>query len=85
MFQAFSLQGSVSCVNVTIIGDTEYEPDESFSVILTPDNPLDMISGPTSVTIVILNDDQGELWLGSHHDAIAQAVPVGVVLPSVQY
>ena len=62
-FQALTFQGSVSCVNVTIIGDTEYESDESFSVMLTPENPLDMISGPTSVTIVILNDDQGELAL----------------------
>lgn len=66
-FLPLSPQGSLSCINFTIIGDTIYEPDESFFVLLTPANPWDTIAGQTIVTIVILSDDEREYATAHNH------------------
>ena len=60
-FSDMSINGTVLCINVAIIGDTTPEHDETFSVTFTPENSRDMISGTSTVTITILNDDGGEM------------------------
>ena len=52
-------EGSSVCQTVTIIGDDIMEPDETFTVIMTPENSMDVIMGSTAVTITIPDDQDG--------------------------
>ena len=51
-----SLNGTEMCLNISIIDDDRVEYNETFSITLTVDNPLDTINGGSTahadVTIV---------------------------------
>ena len=55
------MEGDVICQTVTIIGDDAMEGDETFMVVMTPENDLDDIIGSSSVTITILADGDCKL------------------------
>ena len=47
------------CFDLSINGDVIREPDETFMVTLTVGNTNDVITGPNTVTVTILNDNDG--------------------------
>ena len=57
------MKGDSVCQTITIIGDDIMEGNESFTVIMTPVNDLDDIIGSTSVTILILLDEDGKIFI----------------------
>ena len=62
-FLMASSNGTMLCIDVTIIGDTEFEQNETFNVTFTPENPNDMITGSSTVTITILNGEMNGVKL----------------------
>ena len=50
------------------------EENESFIVVLTPENGNDRISGPSSVTITILTDGDGKLSVPHLHFIILDSI-----------
>ena len=54
------MEGDVICQSVTVIGDDIMEGNETFTVVMTPENDLDDIIGSSSVTITILTDADGK-------------------------
>ena len=54
------MNGDSVCQTITIIGDDILEGDESFTVSMTPENDLDEIVGPASLTITIEADNDGK-------------------------
>ena len=61
------MKGDSVCQTITIIGDDIMEGNESFTVIMTPVNDLDDIIGSTSVTILILLDEDGKIFYQLAH------------------
>lgn len=53
--------GSVICQTITIIGDDVMEENETFAVVMTPENDFDDIIGLASVTITIPADGDGKV------------------------
>ena len=63
-FPIHSTENAIECVAITIINDAELEGDETFTVLLTTQDP-DITLGNNITTINII-DDEGELvssWL----------------------
>ena len=56
------MEGDVICQSVTVIGDDIMEGNETFTVVMTPENDLDDIIGSSSVTITILTDADGNKY-----------------------
>ena len=56
-FPKTALVGFTLNQSVTVIGDAIMEGTESFTVAVTPENSNDVISGPSSATITIPNDN----------------------------
>lgn len=48
-----------ACSSVTIKGDLIREDDETFSVVLTPENSNDIITSTVSFRVTILDDGDG--------------------------
>ena len=51
--------GTTTCQNVSIIGDDIREENETFTVIVTPENNLDKVNGIQNITITIQDDGDG--------------------------
>ena len=63
-FLRCALKGDVICLNISIIDDSRVEYDETFSITLTVDNPLDTINrGSTAVTDATIVDNDGMMLL----------------------
>ena len=51
--------GTTTCQNVSIIDDDIREGNETFTVIVTPENNLDKVNGIQNMTITIQDDGDG--------------------------
>ena len=55
-----TINGDIMCLNISIIDDNRVEYNETFSITLTVDNPLDTINGgSTAITEVTILDNDG--------------------------
>lgn len=52
-----AVQGSRVCLPLVIIGDNVVEGNETFDVILAVNSMQDLIAGPSTVSVTILDDD----------------------------
>ena len=62
-FNSNSVVGSTVCATYTIIGDNFREEDESFVVLVTPVNGVDLITGADQVSVTIEDDGDCEFQL----------------------
>ena len=56
-FLAGSLNGSMQCVNITIMDDDTFERDETFTVRLTVSFPDAAMEGNDLTTVTIVDDE----------------------------
>ena len=55
-----TINGDIMCLNISIIDDNRVEYNETFSITLTVDNPLDTINGgSTAIAEVTILDNDG--------------------------
>lgn len=52
---------TMTSFNITILGDIIPEGDEQFSFNINTVNSLDQVISPSLGTVIILNDDEGEV------------------------
>ena len=65
IFPVNATNGTEMCFNISIADDDRVEYDETFSITLTVDNPLDTINGGnTTLVIVTILDNDGTYMLG---------------------
>ena len=59
ILSSMSNNGDMICLNISITDDDRVEYDETFSITLTVDNPLDTINGnnTTLVNVTIVDND----------------------------
>ena len=61
-FPTGAATGTEMCLNISIIDDDRVEYDETFSITLTVDNPLDTINGDsTAQANITVFDNDGQL------------------------
>ena len=66
------------CLDITVPGDMMVEDNETFTISVETSNPNDVIMGPNTATITIVDNDSKEKW--SHRYQIK--VYVGFLLCS---
>ena len=72
---------AVKQINVTIVDDTEDEPDESFDVLLAYSNPgpLYLLGGPATTTVTITDNDQVPVTISFEETSFVVDEDVGSV------
>ena len=64
------------CVDLLVFGDEIREGDETLILSVIPDNPLDVIAGPSSVTVTIVDevtDGKGYLEIQSYKPCLYES------------
>ena len=59
----FTFNYNRTCINVQAVPDNIVEMNETFSISLSFDNPLDSVEGVQEVTITIIDDDGNDSLL----------------------
>ena len=62
MIPSSTVQGSRVCHPLAIIGDDVVEMNETFTILLVEDSLQDVVAGPSTASVTILDDD-GRLTL----------------------
>ena len=61
IFPPNAIRGTEMCLNISIADDDRVEYEETFSITLTVDNPLDTINGgSTAQVLVTIADNDGK-------------------------
>ena len=55
-----SQMGASTCVEFTVLGDDQREPDEDFMIIFTPVTPDVFADGADNVTVIIQDDNDSK-------------------------
>ena len=87
VFPIGSVNGSILCLFLTLTDDDRVEYDETFSITLTVDNPLDTINGnnTTQADVTIVDNDGTCLcWLRMYSVTIGKLFILQVLVSHFQ-